>query len=139
MIIQRESSKRKYTRNYQNFLRQRQGMSNLKINTLKAQLGKEIAKESKTKSGQATSQQYMSKLTFYDKLEFLLPILALAKSRDSTGSFEGNLKCSISFTKIEPFKSVELKENCSCSPNVQNWWCNHPLMRNLLKRLILFL
>lgn len=120
MIIQRESSKRKYTRNYQNFLRQRQGMSNLKINTLKAQLGKEIAKESKTKSGQATSQQYMSKLTFYDKLEFLLPILALAKSRDSTGSFEGNLKCSISFTKIEPFKSVELKENCSCSPNVQN-------------------
>ena len=51
-------------------------MSNLKINTLKAQLGKEIAKESKTKSGQATSQQYISKLTFYDKFEFLLPILA---------------------------------------------------------------
>ena len=51
-----------------------------KINALKAQLGKEIAKESKTKSGKATSEQYIRKLMFYDQLQSSLPILASTKT-----------------------------------------------------------
>ena len=32
-----------------------------KVNALRAQLGREMAKESKTKSGQATDEKYVSK------------------------------------------------------------------------------
>ena len=37
----------------------------VKINELIAQLGREMAKESKTKSGPATDEKYVSKWVFY--------------------------------------------------------------------------
>ena len=49
-----------------------------KINAFRAQLGREIEKESKTKSGQATS-----KWVFYDQLQCLRSAMASSKSRDS--------------------------------------------------------
>ena len=39
-----------------------------KINALGVQLGREMAKESKTKSGQATNQKYVSKWILYEQL-----------------------------------------------------------------------
>ena len=59
-----------------------------KINALRAQLGREIGKESKTKSGQATSEQYISKWVFYDQLQFLRSVMASSKSRDSISVYD---------------------------------------------------
>ena len=44
-----------------------------KINALRTQLGREMAKESKTKSGLATDEKYVSKWMFYEQLKFLGP------------------------------------------------------------------
>ena len=59
-----------------------------KINALRAQLGREIGKETKTKSGQATSEQYISKWVFYDQLQFLRSVMASSKSRDSISVYD---------------------------------------------------
>ena len=42
-----------------------------KINSLRTQLGREMAKEKSTKSGQSTDELYASKWIHYDKLNFL--------------------------------------------------------------------
>ena len=44
-----------------------------KINGLRAQLGRELAKVNKTKSGQSTDELYASSWIHYDDLSFLLP------------------------------------------------------------------
>ena len=47
-----------------------------KINALTAQLGGGMAKESKTTSGQATDEKYVSKWIFYEQLKFSRPAMA---------------------------------------------------------------
>ena len=42
-----------------------------KINALRAHLGREMAKKSNTKSGQATDEKHVSKWMFYEQLKFL--------------------------------------------------------------------
>ena len=59
------------------------GIVKAKINALREQLGREIAKESKTKSGQATDEKYVSKWMFYEQLKFLRPVMVTTKSQDS--------------------------------------------------------
>ena len=98
-----------------------------------------IAKESKIKSSQATNEQYISKCIFYDQLQFLPLVLASAKSRDSIGSAEIDLECSISITENEPptkkaahkesmaERKLDLLNNCVESMT------QLPLMINLLK------
>ena len=54
-----------------------------KINGLRAQLGKEVAKVNKTKSGQSTNELYASSWTHYDRLFFLLPVIKSSESRDT--------------------------------------------------------
>ena len=54
-----------------------------KINALRAQLGRKMTKKLKTKSGQATDENYVSKCLFYEQLKFLRPVMATTKSRDS--------------------------------------------------------
>ena len=54
-----------------------------KINGLRAQFEREIAKVNKTKSGQSTDELYASSWIHYDRLSFLLPVIKLSKSRDS--------------------------------------------------------
>ena len=44
-----------------------------KINGLRAQLGREVAKVNKTKIGQSTDELYPSSWIHYDRLSFLLP------------------------------------------------------------------
>ena len=44
-----------------------------KINGLRAQLRREVAKVNKTKSGQSTDQLYASRWIYYDPLSFLMP------------------------------------------------------------------
>ena len=53
------------------------------INMLRAQLGREVAKVSKTKSGQSTDELYASSWIHYDRLSFLLPVIKSSKSRDT--------------------------------------------------------
>ena len=54
-----------------------------KINGLWAQLGREVAKVNKTKSGQSTDELYASSWIHYDRLSFLLPVIKSSKSRDT--------------------------------------------------------
>ena len=54
-----------------------------KINGLRAQLGREVAKVNKTKSGQSTDELYASSWIHYDRLSFLLPVIKSSKSRDT--------------------------------------------------------
>ena len=54
-----------------------------KINGLRAQLGREVAKVNKTKSGQSTDELYASSLIHYDRLSFHLPVIKSSKSRDT--------------------------------------------------------
>ena len=53
------------------------------INGLRAQLGRELAKENKTKSGQSTDELYSSGWIHYNRLAFLLPVIGSSKSRDT--------------------------------------------------------
>ena len=54
-----------------------------KINGLRAQLGKEVAKVNKTKGGHSTDELYASSWIHYDRLSFLLPVIKSSKSRDT--------------------------------------------------------
>ena len=71
-----------------------------------------MSKESITKSGQATSEQYISKWMIYDQLQFLRTGLSSAKSRDSTGTTQSDLECLFLFWRMnhpqrkQPLKSL---------------------------------
>ena len=54
-----------------------------KINGLRAQFGRELAKENKTKSGKSTGELYRSGWIHYNRLSFLLPVIGASKSRDT--------------------------------------------------------
>ena len=54
-----------------------------KVNSLRTQLGKELAKERNTKSGQGTNELYVSNWVFYQNLAFLKPVFGTSKSRDT--------------------------------------------------------
>ena len=54
-----------------------------KILTLRSQLGREITKVNRTKSGQSTDQLYKSTWMYWDRLQFLRPVLQPGRSRDS--------------------------------------------------------
>ena len=54
-----------------------------KINELRAQLGREVAKVNKTNSRQNTDELYASSCINYDRLSFLLPAIKSSKSRDT--------------------------------------------------------
>ncbi|XP_046864094.1 uncharacterized protein LOC124458023 [Xenia sp. Carnegie-2017] len=51
--------------------------------SLRAQLGREIAKTNKTKSGQSSSQNYSSSWAYWDRLQFLRPVMNAGKSKDN--------------------------------------------------------
>ena len=54
-----------------------------KINGLRAQLGRDVAKVNKTKWGQNTDELYASSWIHYDRFSFLLPVIISSKSRDT--------------------------------------------------------
>ena len=54
-----------------------------KINGLGAELGREVAKVNKTKSGQSEDELYAYSWIHYDRLSFLLPVIKSSKSRDT--------------------------------------------------------
>ena len=54
-----------------------------KLLKLRSQLGREINKTSKTKSGQGTDELYMLTWVYWEKLQFLRPECSLEKSRNN--------------------------------------------------------
>ena len=54
-----------------------------KINNLRAQLGREINKVKKTKSGQSTDELYKSSWLYFQRLQFLVPQMQPAPRRDT--------------------------------------------------------
>eukprot|EP00111_Clytia_hemisphaerica_P013317 TCONS_00039088-protein len=53
------------------------------MNTLRAQLSREITKERASSSGQSADELYYSTWIHYDKMKFLVPMLKVSKSRDT--------------------------------------------------------
>ena len=81
-----------------------------KINTLRAQLSREMAKELKTESSQATDEKYVSKWMFFEQLKFLRPVMTTIKSRDSISTQNNDLDDSFSLLENEsPLKKKALK------------------------------
>ena len=62
----------------------------LKITSLRGQLGRELAKVSKAKSGQSVDDCYKSTWIFWERLQFLRPVMQPGKSRDSMQSSSEN-------------------------------------------------
>ena len=54
-----------------------------KLLKLRSQLGREINKTSKTKSGQGTDELYKPTWVYWEKIQFLRPVMQPRKSRDS--------------------------------------------------------
>lgn len=54
-----------------------------KITGLRSQLGREVAKTNQKKSGQAVGENYKSTWIYWDKLQFLIPVIKAGKSKDS--------------------------------------------------------
>lgn len=54
-----------------------------KLAKLRSQLGREIAKTNKSKSGQGTDELYKPTWTYWDRLQFLRPVMQPGKSRDN--------------------------------------------------------
>eukprot|EP00112_Aurelia_sp_Birch-Aquarium-sp1_P024659 Seg788.15 transcript_id=Seg788.15/GoldUCD/mRNA.D3Y31 product="hypothetical protein" protein_id=Seg788.15/GoldUCD/D3Y31 len=54
-----------------------------KIISLRSQLGREMGKTVKTKSGQSADDLYKSNWAYWDRLQFLQPVMKPGKSRDT--------------------------------------------------------
>ena len=54
-----------------------------KVLGLRTQLGREMAKVSNTKSGQSSSENYKSNWIYWEKLQFLRPVIQAGKSKDT--------------------------------------------------------
>ena len=54
-----------------------------KLMKLRSQLGREINKSTKTKSGQSTDELYKPTWMYWEKLQFLRPVMQPGKSRDN--------------------------------------------------------
>ena len=57
-----------------------------KITSLRAQLGREIAKTKAKKSGQGLGENYKSSWIYFDRLQFLVPIMQAGRSKDTLSS-----------------------------------------------------
>ena len=55
----------------------------LKITGLRSQLGREISKTNAKKSGQGLNDNYMSNWVYWDRLQFLVPVMQAGKSKDN--------------------------------------------------------
>ena len=75
---------------------------NAKTNALRVQLGREMAKESKIKSGQTTGEKYIKQWVFYEQLKFLRPPMPTTKGRVSISTQNSNLDDSVSLPENEP-------------------------------------
>lgn len=54
-----------------------------KIVSIRAQLGREITKMKRKKSGQGASESYKSNWVYWERLQFLVPVMNAGKSRDN--------------------------------------------------------
>ena len=54
-----------------------------KITGLRSQLGREVAKTNQKKSGQGVGENYKSAWIYWDRLQFLMPVIKAGKSKDS--------------------------------------------------------
>ena len=92
-----------------------------KITSLRAQLGREINKVRKKKSGQAATDNYESNWVFWEKLQFLIPVMQAGKSRDN---LRRDLQTTLSHTSVIPEENNnqlgELDKDLSILPDLQN-------------------
>ena len=92
-----------------------------KITSLRTQIGREINKVRKKKSGQAATDNYESNWVFWEKLQFLIPVMQAGKSRDN---LRRDLQTTLSHTSVIPeennYQLGELDKDLSILPDLQN-------------------
>ena len=83
-----------------------------KINGLRAQLGREMANEKYTKSGQSTDELYRCSWIHLDRLQFMRPVIGASKSRDTmtVQVQEEEVEQEECVTPIKSFKRKSLAE-----------------------------
>lgn len=101
-----------------------------KINGLRTQLGRELAHERTTKSGQSTDELYISQWAHYKELKFLVPIMGNnSKSRDTLSTDEDTTpkanksKKSIAERKLELLSEATKAISSSTNDSVSKFAC----------------
>ena len=80
-----------------------------KINGLRTQLGRELAKVKKTKSGQGTDELYKPNWAFWEQLQFLCPVMTPRTSKDTIVSSDCT-EVGFHLPSKAPKKSMDLKK-----------------------------
>ena len=84
----------------------------------RAQLGKEIAKTNNKKSGQSESQNYKSAWLYWERLQFLCPVINAGKSKDNLPQKEGSNETQC--LDAHPFKEDASVDSTSSSCSYKN-------------------
>ena len=103
-----------------------------KINALRAQLVREMAKVSKIKSGQATDEKYVSKWIFCEQLKLLRPLIVTTKSQESISTQNNDFNDSVSLPENEPVLKRKPLKTIIAERKLENPWkpvllSNNPL------------
>ena len=72
-----------------------------KWNSLRAQHGRELAKENKTKSGQSANDLYESSCQYIEKMRFVEQVKKTAQSTSTLKLSESSLSVEVSDTEID--------------------------------------
>ena len=92
-----------------------------KINALRAQLVREMAKVSKIKSGQATDEKYVSKWIFCEQLKLLRPLIVTTKSQESISTQNNDFNDSVSLPE----------RTCSEKKASKNYHCREKIRESM--------
>ena len=93
-----------------------------KIMSLRAQLGREIAKVAKTKSGQSTNELHKPNWVFWEQLQFLRPVMQPGKSRDNlkSSSLQSHSEAAEGINEFEEISFGTVKEKSTPKESKEN-------------------
>ena len=86
--------------------------------SLRAQLGREIAKTNNKKSGQSESQNYKSAWLYWERLQFLRPVINAGRSEDNRPQKEGSNETEC--LNAHPFKEDAAMDSTSSSSSYKS-------------------
>ena len=86
-----------------------------KITSVRSQLGRELSKMAKTKSGQSADELYQSTWAHFDRLKFLHPVVKPGKSKDTLDPYYEDSQREIIGNEDSSSESMQIT---SCTPKV---------------------
>jgi len=82
-----------------------------KVHNLRAQLGRELNKVRKTKSGQSTNERYKSSWVYWERLQFLVPQMQPSKQKDNLDISVANVEVDDNDQEFETTPPKKVKHN----------------------------